>query len=381
VRPTKTVTLEIDRSGEVTGEKLTRSVIRSDKRLSYPDCLGIISGDQGAREKAGAEVTLLLDDAYELAQALHRRRVERGALELDLPEMELVLDKRGELARLVPVEQDWSHRLIEEFMLAANEAVARHFTRKQLPLISRVHPPPEPDEISKFGFFARRLGLEHPKIADREDLSAVVRAVRGKPMSYAVNLALLKSLARAEYSPSAEGHWALATDQYCHFTSPIRRYPDLVVHQILDRDLAGGLARREKDEWMGRIGDYADLSSRLERRADAAEKELTEIKILRHLKDRAGEVMPGVITAILEFGMAVELESYLIEGFIHVSRLGEDFYEMDRGGFALVGRRRRRSFEIGDELDVRILGVDLDDRRLDLGLVDEDGGRRASKRA
>jgi ribonuclease R len=132
---------------------------------------------------------------------------------------------------------------------------------------------------------------------------------------------------------------------------------------------------------MGRIGDYADLSSRLERRADAAETELTEIKILRHLKDRAGDVMPGVITAILEFGMAVELESYLIEGFIHVSRLGEDFYEMDRGGFALVGRRRRETFEIGDELDVRILGVDLDDRRLDLSLVDEGGGRKASKRA
>lgn len=372
-RLAKSVFLLYSQAGKLISSEIRYSVIRVTKRLTYKEAGKILAGDAEATSKVSAEVRDLLFQMAELAQKLWAKRIENGALELDLPEVSLKLDEMGRVAEVEKVEKDISHKLIEEFMLAANETVARFMHEKELPYFPRIHPEPEEEEMRDFAEFIK--DLEQVKIDPfkRKQIQDLLKRVAGRPEAYQVNLALLRSLKKAKYSDQWGPHYALAMDYYTHFTSPIRRYPDLFVHRVLDHYLIEKRSPQELKEnyesYAGGLADWAEHCSFTERRADEVERELTKLKLLRYLEGRVGEVMEGVITGVEEFGLFVQLKELLLDGLIHVRNLADDFYKLDKKRMAMVGTRRGRVFRVGQELRVKIDHIDFFKREIDFVLA------------
>ncbi|MDI6759959.1 MAG: ribonuclease R [Candidatus Brocadiaceae bacterium] len=372
-RLTKTVFLFYTPQGMPVSSEIRHSVIRVTKRLTYKEASKILTKDRAASSKVPEEVRDLLYQMAELAQKLWARRVEDGALELDLPEVSLRLDETGRVAGVEKVERDVSHKLIEEFMLAANGAVARFMHEKDIPYFSRIHPKPEEEEMRNFAEFIKELEQVKLDPFKRRHIQDLLKRVAGRPEAYQVNLALLRSLKKAQYSDKWGPHFALAMDYYTHFTSPIRRYPDLFVHRMLDHYLLErrkpGEIRESYEFTSGGLADLAEHCSFTERRADEAEREITKLKLLRHLEGRVGEVMEGVITGVEEFGLFVQLKDLLLDGLVHVRNLVDDFYKLDRKRMAMVGNRRGRVFRVGQELRVKIDHIDFFKREVDFILA------------
>ena len=343
------------------------------KRLTYKEASKILTKDKAASSEVPEEVRDLLLQMAELAQELWVKRTENGALELDLPEVSLRLDETGRVAEVEKVERDVSHKLIEEFMLAANGAVARFMHEKDIPYFSRIHPKPEEEEMRNFAEFIKELEQVKLDPFKRRHIQDLLKRVAGRPEAYQVNLALLRSLKKAQYSDKWGPHFALAMDYYTHFTSPIRRYPDLFVHRMLDHYLLErrkpGEIRESYEFTSGGLADLAEHCSFTERRADEAEREITKLKLLRHLEGRIGEVMEGVITGVEEFGLFVQLKDLLLDGLVHVRNLVDDFYKLDRKRMAMVGNRRGRVFRVGQELRVKIDHIDFFKREADFILA------------
>jgi ribonuclease R len=315
-----------------------------------------------------------------LRDQLHEARHARGAIYLDLPKLRLTLDDSMEVAELARDARDPSHTLIEEFMLAANEAVAGYLVDKRLPLVARVHPPPEERKLKEFRSFIAALGVR-PGGNDATVLRAVQRGDSGyfqrliakvaeDPLSPVIQLAMLRTMGHAEYVLGPGLHFALATTRYCHFTSPIRRYPDLLVHQVLDEHFDGTLAKAtRRREWDTRLSHSAEHASELERRAEEAEREMVQLRLLRYLKPRLGEEMDARVVSVHPFGFFVRNEETLVEGLVHVSSLDDDFYEHDREGHSLRGRRHRRRFAVADRVRVQLADVDFDRRSVSFRFV------------
>jgi len=366
-RLAKTVLLTFDQAGLVTAEEVCRSVIHSAARLTYEEVQDVLSGKAGP---AGEAVDGMLREAEVLARALHKVRLERGALELDIPELEVVVDERGRVTRIEPRPRTWAHRLIEEAMVAANEAVARLLQRERLPGLYRVHTDPDPAELTEFQEFARSLGFHSAKRDIRRRLQDILAQAEETPLAYTVHLALLKSTRRAEYSPECLGHFALASEAYCHFTSPIRRYPDLIVHQVLDAWFSAGRHhRREKEAGEERLPEVAAQATEAERTADAAEGAITEVKILRYLMTHADRTYTGVITGVKQFGLFVQLDQLIIEGLVRRESLPRGRYNLVPGRHLLSGATPSESFRLGERVEVRIKDIDLAARQLELLLV------------
>jgi len=297
---------------------------------------------------------------------LRRRRFARGALELNLPEIAIELGEQGQVSGAHLSVNDQSHQVIEEFMLAANEAVASYLTENHSGFLRRVHPDPDPHKLDSFAEFARSLGLSLELPQSRFELQRVLRETTGKPEEYAVHFGLLRSLKQAVYTPEHEGHYALASDDYCHFTSPIRRYPDLQVHRQLTTLLEGKKPRSNADELFV-LGEHC---TRTERRAEAAERELIRVKLLTHLEARIGETFHAIVVGVEDFGIFCRLVELPVEGLIHVTSLADDYYYLESGTHTLVGRSSGRRHRLGDRTVVRVAHVDLDRRELDLVLAD-----------
>jgi ribonuclease R len=297
----------------------------------------------------------------DLAMILRRRRLRRGALELNMPEAELEFDEQGRVTGAHFVKHDVSHEIIEEFMLAANEAVAEHLAALGVPFLRRVHPAPEPTKLEAFADFARSLGYKMERHLDRFALQRVLEKATNKPEAYAVHYALLRSLKQAAYSPEAEGHYALASDTYCHFTSPIRRYPDLTIHRVLGQWLRTGRAGSDETE-LAALGEHC---SKTERRAEIAERELIKTKLLTYLSERLGLEMEVVITGVADYGFFASAEQLPIDGLVHISTLTEDYYYFDEATHSLIGRRSKRRYRLGDTVRVEVVRVDLQRRQLD----------------
>ncbi len=261
---------------------------------------------------------------------------------------------------------DQSHQVIEEFMLAANEAVAAYLTEHGAAFLRRVHPDPDPFKLDSFAEFARSLGLKLELPQSRFELQRILGETAGKPEEYAVHFGLLRSLKQATYTPEPEGHYALASEDYCHFTSPIRRYPDLQVHRQLTALLAGKKPRGKIDELFV-LGEHC---TRTERRAEAAERELIRIKLLTHLETRIGEAFHAIVVGVEDFGLFCRLVELPVEGLIHVTSLAGDYYYLEPGTHTLVGRGSGRRHRLGDRIQIRVAHVDLDRRELDLVLAD-----------
>jgi ribonuclease R len=296
---------------------------------------------------------------------LRRRRRERGALELTLGEVKVDLDRDGKVTGAHQVINTVSHQMIEEFMLAANEAVAEYLFDNKLLFLRRVHEAPDPRKLQELTEFVTELGFETESLESRFELQRLLDLVVDRPEQHAVNYAVLRAMQQAVYSPVEEGHYALASDCYCHFTSPIRRYPDLTVHRLID---AIAHAKRPVQE-LGDLVALGEHCSQRERRAEAAERELTKIKLLSFLEERVGSEMDAIITGVAEFGLFAQGIELPAEGLVHVSSLSDDYYRFERNSHSLVGYREGNAYRLGDRIRVVIARVDVDRRELDLRVV------------
>jgi ribonuclease R len=363
-RLTLSVVMDLDRTGNVRDFQIRRSVINSSHRLTYAQALEAI---EGRPVKLPADAVKLLRNGARLARLRRKVREDRGAIELDLPEVELEYDGDERIVGAHPLERDDAHRMIEEFMLAANECVARFCEDRGRRVLHRVHEPPDPEKISELLFFAKTLGLTSGEKDTRRALQHIIDVAEGTPLSHAVNLVVLKSMKHAEYLPESLGHYALATDHYCHFTSPIRRFPDLVVHTVLKEFDLEAQSRRPFD-WSAHLDGYAQHASAQEVTAERAEREAVRVKLLRFLSDRVGESMHGVVVSVEEFGAFVELEEVPIDGLLPARTLGRRI-EHDRRRHTLSDRSGRFRLRLGDRVKVVIDEIDLERRELDLRLT------------
>jgi len=378
----KSVFIRYDRDGQVVGTRLAETVIRSARRLTYTEAQSVIDGRTGGFAPA---VVKLLRRMNDLARRIERRRRDAGMLHLDLPDVEIVLDDAGKVVDAVEADDAYTHTIIEMFMVEANEAVARELDRRKVPFLRRIHPDPDRQAHGQLASFVRVCGHKLPRDLDRKAIQKLLAAVKGRPESHAVNLAVLKSFERAEYSPMRLGHFALASRAYCHFTSPIRRYPDLTVHRLVADAVRGRQAGQSDPGELGKLGEQCSAA---ERRAETAERELRTVLLLQFLAGKVGQTFDGVVTGVTNFGVFVELRRFGIDGLIRMNDLGDDWWEVHAKAGEVRGERTGRRFRIGDALAVRIAAVDPARRQLDLApetpkkkKVPKAGKARPKKRA
>ena len=350
----------VTQDGALEGYRAERSVFRSRRRCTYTEVFTWLeSGSWPADLPEEVKASLLLLD--EAAQRLARRRQRRGAIDFDLPVPEILLDPSGFMTGVVAAERNRAHRLIEELMLAANECVARLLVWGRQPAIFRVHERPSPGKLAELQAVLEEFGVplkgNLEELPPRE-LQRVLSAIAGRPEERLLQTLILRSLARAAYHSECKGHYALATDFYLHFTSPIRRYPDLVVHRCLQRMLSGEvMAGAKRDALVGELEDIAQHSSFTERRAEEAEREVVRWKQAEFMRAHIGEEFTGHVSGVTAFGLFVQLAEVFVEGLVHVSALRDDFYRYDELGHRLVGQRHGRVLRLGDELRVRVRGI------------------------
>jgi len=369
-RLAKVVRLTCDARGRVRTATFADGIIRSAARLTYTDVRQALADrDPAVRARLGPLIGPL-ETAETLARLLMARRRKRGSIDFDLPEAEVILDLRGRPEQIVRAERSIAHRMIEEFMLAANEAVARELARRKLPSLHRVHEAPGPDAVESLreflGGFGLRLKLEDDRPTPAA-FQAVLEQVAGRPEERLVNTVLLRSMQQARYAAEPLGHFGLATDCYTHFTSPIRRYPDLIVHRILGVALGdGGTVPTD-------LAVIGEESSRRERIAMEAEREIVQLKKIQFMRDKVGETYSGFVSGVMPFGFFVELTEFFVDGLVHVTALGDDYYEHVEAQHVLRGRRTRRSFRVGDPVRVVVAGVSVERRQIDFTLAGEEG--------
>lgn len=373
-RLTKSAFITYDADANVIGTRFANTVIASTKRLTYEEASAALQGKTGA---IGTDVVALLKRAESLARAILARRMREGMLRLDMPEMELVLDGDRNVIDVKKADTSFSHTIIEMFMVEANEAVAKGLTANRADFLRRIHEGPSEIADAQLRRFLKALGHGLPANADRHAMQSLLEETRGKQDGFVVHMAVLRSMSQAEYSPRVEGHFALASEDYCHFTSPIRRYPDLTVHRLFEQHLVGDKVRgvrRNGSEAAGADDSFNELvvlgkhCSTSERRAEDAERELKQVLTLRLLEPRLGEVLPGTITGLASIGLFVQLDDYLIDGLLAFDTLPGDWWDIDESRSSVVGRKTGKRMRIGDRVDVQLLRIHIPTRRLDLGL-------------
>ena len=370
VRFVKSAFIDFTAAGQKTAVRFANAAIRVKRRFTYEEVSEFLAKEKPASSKIDPEVQALLLRMRDLGMILRKRRLKRGALQLDMPETELEYDKDGRVTGAHFVTHDVSHQIIEEFMLSANEAVAGHLDSLDVPFLRRVHPAPEPTKLKAFADFARTLGYKLQRETDRFSLQRVLDQAAKRPDVHAVNYALLRSLKQAVYSPVDDGHYALASDNYCHFTSPIRRYPDLTVHRQLNQWLKTGRASGHAVE-LAALGEHC---SKTERRADIAERELVRLKLLTYLSTRIGLELDVIITGVADYGFFAQAEELSVEGLVHISTLTDDYYDYEEASHSLIGKRTRRRFRLGDRVRAKVVRVDLQRRQLDFRVMTKRGG-------
>lgn len=365
--------MEIDQRGRVVRSEFHDGVIHSQARMTYTTVNQILTDrDQAVREQY-EELVPTFELMHELFGVLHRRRRERGSIDFDLPEPEVILDANGLIERIMVAERNVAHRLIEEFMLVANESVARYIAQQGWSTLFRIHERPDPLKVEEFEGFLSTLGysLVAPANAvEPRDFQRLVERIAGKPEERPIALLMLRTMQRARYDPANLGHFGLATDDYLHFTSPIRRYPDLVAHRTLRALRHGSLDEDARTEIEESLPDEARHSSEMERRADDAERELVQWKKVRFMSDKVGDEFEGFITGVAPFGLFVELVEHFVEGLVHVSSMADDYYRFIERSHELRGENTKKVYRLGDRVAVQVVRADLERRQIDFGLVD-----------
>jgi ribonuclease R len=375
----KTAYITYDPQGNIMGTEFANSIICSRARLTYEQADDILHGK--AAGFAG-EVVALLKDMETLARAIERRREKNGMIHLDLPETELVFDKAGRVIDAHPADNCYPHTMIEMFMVEANDAVASALDRFGIPFMRRIHPDPDAVSTKNISRFVKLCGIKVPRHLDRAAIQDLLAAVKDTPLAHAVNMYVLRSMQRAEYSPLNIGHFALASRHYCHFTSPIRRYADLMIHRLMDCYAKGKLSKIGLEEVLPEaelieIGRHISFT---ENQADGAEKELKTVLILQMLSKKVGDEMNCVVSGLTNFGVFVQCLKFGIEGLIEPGDLGMDEWRFVEKAQAVVGKNSGKSIHLGQPMKVRIVSVNVPGRQLFLApaepLIEERKGRR-----
>ncbi|PKR78188.1 ribonuclease R [Halalkalibacillus sediminis] len=375
--------MEIDSSGDVVHHEIFQAVIKTTERMTYSAVNEILNdGDTDTIERYGSLVPMF-KHMEELAQVLRNKRMHRGAIDFDFKEAGIEVDEAGKPTDVVLRERGVAEKLIEEFMLAANETVSEHFHWMDVPFIHRIHEEPDAGKLQNFFEFVANLGYTikgtpddiHPKA-----LQKALDEIRGSKEDLVVSKLMLRSMQQAKYSPENVGHFGLATKFYTHFTSPIRRYPDLIVHRLIRTYLIeGDLSSKTTDKWKENLPEIARHTSEMERHAVDAERETNDLKMAEYMSERIGEEYDGIISSITNFGLFVELPN-TIEGLVHVSQLTDDYYHYDEKHHAMIGERTANIFRIGDEVNVRVVSTNIEDRVIDFEIVGMKPNRKSKKR-
>ena len=365
--------MELDRQGNVVRYELHDGVIHSDERMTYTDVNAILTDrDPDVIARYGPLVPLF-EQMRELFEILNRRRRRRGSIDFDLKEPEIVLDDEGMVEEIIALERNVAHRIIEEFMLVANETVAEHLSTNDVPTLYRIHEDPDPLKVEEFEEFIGTLGyslaagVEH---VSPKHFQKLVERMRGTPEEKPIAFLMLRTMQKARYDPENLGHFGLAASSYTHFTSPIRRYPDLVVHRTL-RESRQGLMDQDRIEQLEEdMPEVARHTSERERRADDAERELVQWKKVRFMADKVGDEFEGYVTGVSAFGLYIELVEHFVEGMVHVSTMADDYYRFVEKAHLLKGENTGKVYRLGDRVTVQVIRVDMERRQVDLGLAE-----------
>lgn len=357
----------LDAQGRVKSHRFARTVIRSRHRLAYEDVQRVINGEHSVNDEADKAIMRLTD----LARKLRSFKDDRGALDLDLPEARVLLDEEGIPTDIQKVERLEAHRLVEDFMLLANEIVARDCSSKKLPALYRIHEPPGREKVEALHELLGTFGIRIPRgEVTPQDLARVLKEVRGRPEDKLVSTVVLRSLQKARYEPENLGHFGLALDDYSHFTSPIRRYPDLVTHRVVVKALVDGERIPGSDsEGLEEVAEHCSLQ---ERAAIQAERDSIDLKKVEYMERHLGEEFDGTISGVTAFGAFVLLDKVFVDGLVHVNALDDDYYEFREEEYALVGSRKGRRLRLGDRVRIQVSRVDRQERNVDFLLVSND---------
>ncbi|QHQ62726.1 ribonuclease R [Anaerocolumna sedimenticola] len=365
--------MDIDDKGNVVGHEIAETVLRVDRRMTYTSVKKILEDNDEEERKQYEEFVPMFELMAELADILREKRRKRGSIDFDFPESKIRLDENGHPIEIKPYERNKATKIIEDFMLIANETVAEDFFWQEIPFVYRSHENPDSDKIKQLGIFINNFGYSikigqdeiHPK-----ELQKLLLKIDNTPEEALISRLTLRSMKRAKYTSTSDGHFGLATKYYCHFTSPIRRYPDLQIHRIIKENLRGGLNEKRLKHYNKILPDVAMQASITERRADDAEREVDKLKKVEYMSDHIGETFEGVISGITNWGLYVELPN-TVEGMVRVSEMMDDYYIYDEEHYTMMGEHTRKTYKLGEKVFVEVVAADKLLRTIDFAFVDE----------
>lgn len=363
--------MDIDGKGNVISHRIAETTVRIDRRMSYTSVSKILEDKDENEIEKYSEFVPMFELMLELAEILREKRRKRGSIDFDFPESKIILDEKGKPVEIKPYDRNKATKIIEDFMLIANETVAEDYFWQELPFVYRTHENPDSEKIMKLGIFINNFGYSikigqdeiHPK-----ELQKLMEKIEDTPEEALISRLTLRSMKQAKYTTDNDGHFGLATKYYCHFTSPIRRYPDLQIHRIIKENLRGGMAKGRISHYEKLLPDVAGHSSMMERRADEAEREVEKLKKVQYMKQFIGETFEGVISGVTAWGIYVELPN-TIEGMIHVTALQDDYYAYDAEHYRMVGEHTKKTYELGQTVTVRVENADNIVRTIDFSLA------------
>lgn len=369
-RLTLSVLMEIDSKGKVVNHETHESVINSKERLIYTDVSDILECDNEELKKKYNHILKDLKDMEDLSLILKAQRIRRGSIDFDFPESRIMLDEKGNPIDIVRLERRVANKIIEEFMLVTNETVSEYMHWSEIPFLYRIHEDPDPEKMAEFNRFIHNLGYSlkgtqdvHPK-----ELQQLIKKIEGEPEEKVISTLMLRSLKKARYSAELDSHFGLASEHYSHFTSPIRRYPDLQIHRIIKEFINGKITDKEIRKLKKILPEVAEISSRMERRAEEAERETDDLKKVEYMKDKIGEEYDGVISGVLPSGFFVELDN-TIEGMVRISSLVDDYYTFSEQIYGFLGDRTKKIYKLGDEVRIRVVGISIAARQIEFALA------------
>ncbi|MBU5437899.1 ribonuclease R [Tissierella sp. MSJ-40] len=369
-RLTLSVIMEIDKNGSVIDHEIVEGVINSKQRLVYDDVSNLLENDD---EQAKEKLSKVKDDLKlmeELCHILYAKRERRGSIDFDFPEAKIILDDKGVPVEIRKDDRRISNRMIEEFMLVCNETVAEHFHWADVPFLYRIHEEPSEEKISDFNKLIHNFGyiLKGKQEIHPKELQLLTKEIKGKKEETLISTLLLRSLKKARYSSELDIHFGLAAKYYSHFTAPIRRYPDLVIHRIIKAYINGKLTPDKQDRLEVLLPEIADHTSKTERKAEEAEREVEDLKKAQYMSERIGEVYEGIVSSLTHFGMFVQLDN-TVEGLVHFSNMIDDYYHFDEDKYYIIGERTNKQYRLGDTVKIQVIDADVMKRNVDFQIV------------
>jgi ribonuclease R len=365
--------MEVDRRGNVVRYEIHDGVINSNARMTYTAVSAILTDRDEPTIAQYRALVPMFELMHELFDVLHQRRRRRGSIDFDLPEAEVVLTEEGRIKAIIASERNVAHRIIEEFMLLANETVAAHLVDHDVPALHRVHEAPDQKKVEDFETFITTLGYSLASSGTTlrpKHFQKLIDRMKGQPEERPIAALMLRTMQKARYDAVSLGHFGLAADHYTHFTSPIRRYPELVVHRMLRESRHGELADARREELEEELPETARHTSEMERRADDAERELVQWKKVRFMADKVGDEYEGFVTGVAAYGLFIELIEHYVEGLVHISSMADDYYRFVEQQHVLLGENTKKMYRLGDRVVVQVVRVDMERRQVDLGLVE-----------